>query len=721
MMRTLILACLLASPALAHVRLLNPSTGAPLRWGQPGSVSVIYQIAGCSDLDPLSHLPALRGAARNWNGVEETAFQLVENTVPAQMARTDWGSDSLHMVYFDEDGSSGYFPVGSGLVALTLVWFSGGGSITDADILFNARDHQFSVRGDAYRFDVQDIATHELGHLAGLDHSGVAGATMYPYVYPAETLHRSLSADERHALRSMYPLEPGARLEGRLTRSGGSVVKGAHVVARDSGGEPVAACLSDNSGEWTLQGLHAGNYQIYATPLDQPVGAINLGPGRTVHTNFSTTSLGEVTLGAEQSLDIGTRMVAPDLPILLGRSMEQFPKRITRGQLQTITIYGSGLSPDCSIQSSDPSVPVTPLAWNGSHVQLLVDARLAVRDGHFDLTVTQGGLSHTLVGGLELAPSDPSVLAVDPDEANHAGGDFVTITGSGFRSGLRVVIGEQEYAEGEAGGVELLSATSLRLRLKPTQVAVHDVVVIDSSGVEGRLPAALEVRALLRVDSLFPAAGFAGGGTELTVRGANFDPAVRVRIAGVEQTQVVRENSGLLRVMTLAGSVGSQKLEVENPEQESAEVSFEYTAHPDPALLAVSPSSGPSAGGTTVFLYGENFRPGSVVRFGVDPLSGGGGTEAVAAIVRENGLLEVVTPSHGSGTQAVLVTDPQTGQSALLSGGFTYHGSGSGGGGCSVVPYTPPAGPGANLSAGLGWLLALGALLWQQRRVRRTA
>ncbi|MEZ6020564.1 MAG: matrixin family metalloprotease [Planctomycetota bacterium] len=73
---------------------------------------------------------------------------------------------------FDEINSSGYFPTGSGIVAITPLEFYTTGRIIDADVLFNGKDFHFTTKQETNRFDIQDVAAHELGHLLGLDHSG---------------------------------------------------------------------------------------------------------------------------------------------------------------------------------------------------------------------------------------------------------------------------------------------------------------------------------------------------------------------------------------------------------------------------------------------------------------------------------------------------------------------------------------------------------------------
>ena len=270
-MRLLVLPviALVAAVASTHVRLRNPSNGAELFWESPGSIGIVIHSAGSDDLAPDEHVPALRLAIAEWNRVEGSAVQLVENTSPAARARTDWQADAVHLILFDEDNSSGYFPQGSSTVALTPVQFFSNGRIADADILFNGAGHQFTTSGEFGAFDVQDVAAHELGHLLGLDHSGVAGATLYPYVSPSVIGHRSVAVDDANGIRTSAP-ESGASMStitGTVLRDTDlSAVAGAHVIARDSQGRNAGATLSNNDGSFALRGLAAERPLGVSTP-----------------------------------------------------------------------------------------------------------------------------------------------------------------------------------------------------------------------------------------------------------------------------------------------------------------------------------------------------------------------------------------------------------------------------------------------------------------------
>lgn len=53
-------------------------------------------------------------------------------------------------------------------------------------------------------FDIQGVATHELGHALGLDHTDIAEATLYPVLRGNGLALRTLHADDRSGVESIY-------------------------------------------------------------------------------------------------------------------------------------------------------------------------------------------------------------------------------------------------------------------------------------------------------------------------------------------------------------------------------------------------------------------------------------------------------------------------------------------------------------------------------------
>jgi hypothetical protein len=84
---------------------------------------------------------------------------------------------------------------------------------------------------------------------------------------------------------------------------------------------------------------------------------------------------------------------------------------------------------------------------------------------------------------------------------------------------------------------------------------------------------------------------------------------------------------------------------------------------PAPILTTVSPTSGASAGGTSVTITGENFASGATVIFG--------GTAATSVVVASATRIAANTPPHVEGSVNVVVTNPD-GQSATLAGAFAF-------------------------------------------------
>lgn len=715
---------LFAGGLVAHVRLRFVNNGNLLFWSGPNNVSIVINSTGSDNIADGSHETAMRNAILTWNEDDQTNARLVENTNPGQQARTDWPADNIHLMLFDENNSSGFFPGSSGTVAITPISFFTSGQIIDADILFNGKDFDFTTSGTFGDFDVQNVATHELGHLLGLDHTGWASATMYPFVDPQTELQRSLSLDEIRGMRATYPNGAFGAITGTVRRmSDNSVVSGAQIVVRDSEGRTAGGRLANGNGVFSVQGLDPGDYTVYATPLDQPVSSLNVQVQFPIHVDFGSTVFSTVTVGAGATVALGDVFVEPDATVSLGRASNEFPIHVEAGQTTgSITLFGAGLSTGNTLVSSDLSsnpVIVTASNWTGNTVRFSVTVPAGTAPGHLDLIASDGVGTSILVAALEITPPPPGVGSVSPASADFAGGANLLIQGVNFNPGTRVVIADQIYEDGVSGGCTVVDSNTITLTTRssdPSLAGIHDVVVLDSSGVEGRNDDAFQITVTPTITTLFPVAGATAGATLVTVTGQDFAPDATVTIGGIPQT-VLDQSATEISLMTSAGA-GSPMLTVSsNGAQASAQ--FTYISSADPQLDTVLPPTGSELGGQVVTLIGSDFTSDAEVLFGVNQATGAGGVPAASLQFVDSTTLIAVTPSQAPGTKNVLVRDTSTQQVSVLSAGFTSQAvpDPGGGGGCGVImPSGPPTWMDL-LSGGAWFVLLLAVFAWRRQAI----
>lgn len=176
------------------------------------------------------------------------------------------------------------------------------GQIVQATISFNP-GVQYDTGGGAGQ-DLQTVATHEIGHFFGLDHSGIARATMYP-IAPDQL--ETLSYDDVAGISALYPKSTPDVLTGSISGSvtlSGSAVFGAHVFANSTtAANPFAgfpnirktpvSTLTLADGTYTITGVPPDNYLVVAEPLDEPVSDADISWASehnkaSVQTNFTS-------------------------------------------------------------------------------------------------------------------------------------------------------------------------------------------------------------------------------------------------------------------------------------------------------------------------------------------------------------------------------------------------------------------------------------------------
>lgn len=170
--------------------------------------------------------------------------------------------------------------------------------IGDADIEFNP-GYNFTTASTlpANTFSVQSVATHEEGHLLGLDHSGIAHAVMFPFGDSTSAGQQiQLSTDDAIGISFLYPNSNFSTatgvISGKVTLNGVGVFA-AHVVAVDvNTGNAVIDRLTAPDGSYSLVGVPPGTYRILALPL-----APNSDTGILILDNFSGWDCGYAGTG----------------------------------------------------------------------------------------------------------------------------------------------------------------------------------------------------------------------------------------------------------------------------------------------------------------------------------------------------------------------------------------------------------------------------------------
>jgi hypothetical protein len=101
-------------------------------------------------------------------------------------------------------------PSKSTLALTTVTYNLDNGQIYDADMELNSASVTFSVSDTSVTYDLQSVATHEVGHFLGISHSSLSEATMRPDYLPGSLGLRDLDADDAAAICATYP--PGAAI-----------------------------------------------------------------------------------------------------------------------------------------------------------------------------------------------------------------------------------------------------------------------------------------------------------------------------------------------------------------------------------------------------------------------------------------------------------------------------------------------------------------------------
>jgi len=256
----------------------------------------------------------------------------------------------------------------------------------------------------------------------------------------------------------------------------------------------------------------------------------------------------------------------------------------------------------------------------------------------------------------------PLVTALSPTRGPTAGGTSVAISGENFEAPASV-----KFGTAEATSVTVNSPTSMTATAPPGSGTVA-VSVTTPAGTSP--PVAADHYTYVpppQISKLSPKTGTVAGGTAVTITGANFTGATKVKFGSLPASSYTVNSSTSITAIAPAEPAAAVQVSVSTEFGSSAATSNDIYKFA-PVISSLTPNAGPTAGATRVTVTGVGFAPGTTAtkfKFGT--------TAVKSASCASSSECTIVAPAHEAGTIEVKVTvNKVSGLKNPAGADFTY-------------------------------------------------
>ncbi|HBT20192.1 MAG TPA: hypothetical protein DEA47_02305 [Peptococcaceae bacterium] len=271
-----------------------------------------------------------------------------------------------------------------------------------------------------------------------------------------------------------------------------------------------------------------------------------------------------------------------------------------------------------------------------------------------------------------------SIVSVTPDKVSNDGGQIITIKGTGFMTGMKIYFNDVQVGPGSISiKLSSIGYDTAEVVAPPGNTGYVKIKVEDPSNPDNYavLLNAFWYQSTPTITGISPNSGSTVGGTVITITGSEFGEAgsmgnsIELYIGSTRVQNVTLVNSTTITAVTPPSTLGPKSITLINADGGTCTVpstsanAFTYVPS-SPSITSVSPSYGPTLGGTELTITGQEFSENAKVKIGEH-------WAQTVTYVSSTKLIATAPASENVGFADVLVENPD-GQTAVLDDAFEY-------------------------------------------------